>query len=795
MRKLKLLGATLAVVLVVLLILGFVALRGSLPRLDGSVPQAGLSAPVQISRDARGVPTIAAATRADLAFATGFLHAQDRFFEMDLSRRLAAGELSELFGAVALGQDRQARLFRFRSVARAVLAQAAPAQRTLLDAYARGVNAGLAGLSSRPWEYWLLGQRPARWSSEDSILVVYAMWWDLQASGFRRGIVRREVNERLGGPECAGGWKCAMQFLYPPGTPWDAPAGVAPGNAAGEAPVPGPEILNVRAAAGQAGPTRPLSVPVVGSNNWAVGGALTTTGAAIVANDMHLGQRVPTIWYHARLKLSGAESLDLNGVTLPGAPLLVAGSNGHIAWGFTNSYGAWLDVERVDCTGVTPGQMATPAGAVALNAVAEQIKVKGGPTATLDVQSGPLGVLIREDLAAHSCWFGSWLAQRPEATNMNLMLLERAQSVAQALQLAPQVGIPHQNLMVGDSEGHIGWTIFGRIPEDTSAGRARSSGAWTSVADHPAIVDPPLARLWSANARVATDARQLELIGGHLATLGSEYDLGARASQIRDDLLSLNGHITPADMLHVQLDDRALFLGHWQRLALSLLDARDLEEHPQRAQFRRLVASWNARASVDSVGYRLVRAFHERTQQAVWDMLLAGLGIAQDEENYPPSQFESPLWQLVTTQPLHMLARNYSSWPQFLHEQLDATIEELAKRCPELEHCTWGARQPVNIRHPLSRALPVLSGFLDMPTLELPGDHDMPRVQEGAFGASERFAIAPGHEDQAYLTLAGGQSGHPLSPYYRAGFLGWAHGEALPLLPGPALHTLTLTPH
>jgi penicillin amidase len=535
-------------------------------------------------------------------------------------------------------------------------------------------------------------------------------------------------------------------------------------------------------------------VPVVGSNNWAVGGALTTTGAAIVANDMHLGQRVPTIWYHARLKLTGAESLDLNGVTLPGAPLLVAGSNGHIAWGFTNSYGAWLDVERVDCSAVTPGQVTTPTGAVALQVVAEQIKVKGAPTATLDVQSGPLGVLIREDLAAHSCWFGSWLAQRPEATNMNLMLLERAHSVAQALALAPQVGIPHQNLMVGDRDGHIGWTIFGRIPEDTGSTRARSSGAWTGVDDHPRILDPPLARLWSANARVASDPRQLELIGGHLASLGAEYDLGARASQIRDDLLSLNGHITPADMLRVQLDDRALFLGHWQALALAVLDAQNLEGHPQRAQFRRLVASWNARASVDSVGYRLVRSFHERTQQAVWDMVLAGLGVPVDEHNYPPSQFEAPLWQLVSTQPLHMLASNYPDWPQFLREQLDATIADLAERCPELEHCTWGARSPVRIRHPLSSALPGLARFLDMPTLQLPGDQDMPRVQEGDFGASERFAISPGHEDQAYLTLPGGQSGHPLSPYYRAGFLGWAHGEALPLLPGPAQHALTLTP-
>ena len=116
-------------------------------------------------------------------------------------------------------------------------------------AYTRGVNSGLAGLSSRPWEYWLLGQRPAQWRTEDGILVVYAMWWDLQASGLRRGILRREVNERLGGAECADGWKCALRFFYPPGTQWDAPGGVGPGNAPAETAIPGPEVLNVRAGA------------------------------------------------------------------------------------------------------------------------------------------------------------------------------------------------------------------------------------------------------------------------------------------------------------------------------------------------------------------------------------------------------------------------------------------------------------------------------------------------------------------------------------------------------------------
>ena len=348
--------------------------------------------------------------------------------------------------------------------------------------------------------------------------------------------------------------------------------------------------------------------------------------------------------------------------------------------------------------------------------------------------------------------------------------------------------------MLGDREGHIAWTIFGRIPEDTGPERAHGGGPWTTPADHPRIVDPVLGRLWTANGRVATDPRQLQQIGGDLASLGSEYDLGARAAQIRDDLLAISAPATPADMLRIQLDDRALFLTRWRTLLLDLLDAQALHGHPQRAEFRDLIEHWNPKASVDSVGYRLVRAYHDRTQRAVWDMLLSALQLPTDDTSWPPDQFEGPLWQLLASRPLHLLSRDYPDWAEFLRVQLDATIAELAASCPQLARCTWGARNTVHIRHPLSRALPWLASWLDMPTLELPGDHDMPRVQDHAFGASERFAVSPGHEDQGYLHIPGGQSGHPLSPYYRAGFREWVLGEPLPFLPGPAEHALTLAP-
>ena len=776
-----------------------VLLRGSLPQLDGEVASAGLAAPVTINRDRLGVATITAANRTDLAYGTGFAHAQDRFFEMDISRRLAAGELSELVGRLTLEQDTAARLFQFRAVAQEVIRQATPAQRAILEAYARGVNAGLAGLRARPWEYLVLGARPVPWKPEDSILVVHAMWWQLQYLGFHREIMRREVNERLGGALCGPEWKCALSFFYPPRTAWDAPA-VGPAEpATPPLPIPTSDIIDVRGATPAASAAHvATAATALGSNNWAVAGALTSTGAALVANDMHLGQRVPIVWYHARLRMpasSGAAGLDITGVTLPGAPLVVAGSNGHIAWGFTNSYGNWLGVSLVPCSGAGEKQLQTAAGPVELHVQWETIHVHGEADVRLPVRSGPGGVLLEAHPDRQQCWFGSWLAQRPSATNLNLIELERVTSTQAALALAPTIGIPHQNAVVGDRDGHIGWSIFGRIPVDTGPQRSAEDSGWTDRLSQPHLLDPPSGRLWSANARVTSDPQQERAIGADTASLGSEYDLGARAAQIRDGLQALRGAATPADMLRIQLDDRAVFLTRWHDLLLGLLDAQAVQGRPQRAELRRLVASWDGAAATGSIGYRVVRTWRDQVEVAVWDMILDGLHIQADESYGPPTQFEEPLWRLVNDRPLHLLSARYAAWRDLLLAQVDATGVQLSAACTELARCTWGRRNFIRIRHPLSGAFPsILSQALDMPAVELPGDIDMPRVQGQAFGASERFAVSPGHEEQGYFHMPGGQSGQPLSPYYRAGFMEWARGQPLPFLPGPTQHTLTLNP-
>lgn len=820
-----LVAALLLLALLLLSVWGL--LRASLPQLDGTVIAAAGGpdgAAVTLQRDALGVVTVIAATVEDAARGLGFAHAQDRYFQMDLSRRLAAGELAELVGPAALQQDRSARIFGFRALARQVLAAATPAERYAIAAYTRGVNAGLESLASRPWEYWLLAVRPQPWRDEDSVLVIYAMWWQLQYNDLARERGRLEVAARLAELAAARpdgdaqGVQDVLHFIYARGTEWDAPnfATRAAAAASGEPQppaLPSPERLDLRSlpVASQApvasragfsasGATSSLLAELLGvdlqadlhalagSNNWAVGGAFTASGAALIANDMHLGLRVPPVWYHARIRVPGI-GLDLNGVTLPGTMGVVAGSNGHIAWGFTNSYGDWSDIAVVSCD-VARNTYDTDAGPREFLRHAETIRVKGQRDDPLEVRQSALGVLYYADEARRRCLLVRWLAMEPEATNLHMLAFDEAQSVEAAILLAPQVGIPHQNLVVGDERGHIAWSLIGRVPQQQTGPSTAPPFAWRDATSQPHIVDPEAGRLWSANARVV-DGDAERVIGNDEAVIGAGYDLGARAGQIRDDLLALQQPARPLDMLGIQLDDRALFLERWRTLLMGILDEDALRNMPRRGELRRLVEHWDARADADSVGYRLVRAFHLQTERATFEMFVRALGLDPADVPEPP-QFEGALWALVTGQPPHLLARDQASWRAFLLSQVDATLATLRESCVQLDRCAWGGQNRLGIRHPLSTALGPLKRFLDMPALPMPGDHNMPRVQGAAFGASERFAVSPGHENEGYLELPGGQSGHPLSPYFRAGFDAWVRGTPAPFLPGTPAHTLLL---
>jgi penicillin amidase len=326
-------------------------LRGSLAQLDGKHTVPGLHAAITVHRDAHGMASISGGDRFDVAYATGFVHAQDRYFQMDLLRRVAAGELSELFGPKALPTDREHRLHRFRARAVEAYALLPEADRQLLERYAAGVNEGLNALGTRPFEYGLLGQAPRSWSAHDSLLVIWAMYFDLQGAGARRELSRGWLRENST-PE-------QLAFLLPQASRWDAPLDadtvpLAPVPVPAAAPSwwgqPGPRDAALLASAAplpwQMAETLDTMESNIGSNNWAVAGARSATGGAIVSDDMHLGIKLPNTWYRALLQVpdSNGSTRRIVGVTLPGTPFIVVGSNGHVAWGFTNSYGDFLDL-------------------------------------------------------------------------------------------------------------------------------------------------------------------------------------------------------------------------------------------------------------------------------------------------------------------------------------------------------------------------------------------------------------------------------------------------------------------
>lgn len=779
-----------------LLLAALLLLRGSLPLIEGEFELAGLRAPVKVERDAHGRAVITAANLSDLARALGFVHAQDRFFQMDMSRRSAAGELSEVLGRGPLELDRARRMHRLRSLARQRVASLTQDERALLEVYAAGVNAGLNGLHSRPFEYWLLGVRPAAWLPEDLLLVVYTMFFELTDELARRDAMLTAMSAVY--PQEY------FEFLAQDGSPWDAPV---IGSAREPLPVPAPSEYTlpqtigeeVAARAGSAAPRDEIAgPPLPGSNNWALHGSRTASGAALLANDMHLGLRLPNTWYHVRLVIrdpvTGEASLDATGVSLPGTFGVIVGSNGSIAWGFTNSYGDWSDRVLVDVDPDNPDRYRVADGFEAFSEFEETIAIKGADPVKETYRWTRWGPVLGEDHLGrlHAL---KWLAHEPEAVNSKIIEFSAVTGVTEALVLANQVGGPPQNFVVADRKGNIGWTIMGKIPRRSGydprmAASWAAAGVgwqgWLSPEEYPRLVNPPGGQIWTANARV-TDGEWLRLIGD------GGYDLGARAGQIRDSLRALDVASEP-DMLAIQLDDRALFLARWRELLLAVLDDAALSQNASRAELRQLVANWKPRASTDSSGFRLVRAWRAFMLEDVFEALTIEAREADPSQSYFSNQWEGALWALLEAQPEHLLPPQFASWRDWMLHVVDVTTRYFLERYDgPLEQRVWGERNRVRVSHPLSRFVPLIGDWLDMPELPLPGDSNMPRVQSPGFGASQRLSVSPGREEAGYFHMPGGQSGHPLSPFYGVGHAAWAQGDPLPFLPGAAEYVLHLS--
>jgi len=785
---LRVLAGALAVLLLLSSILAgwfYFQLRASRPQLDGNTPLAGLGAAVTVERDALGIPTIRGEARADVFRALGYLHAQDRFFQMDLMRRQAAGELSALVGQPTVAMDRRTRVHGFRARARQALALDTPENQAFVTAYTAGVNAGLAALGGKPFEYVALRSTPEPWLPEDSYLVGYAMALSLQESDGRTERTFAALRNHYG-PEVAA-------FFAPLQTPADA---ALDGSSAPLPPIPSPRLIDLRRrvapAPTVAATTISEDLPVIGSNGFALAGHRTASGAALVANDMHLELGVPNTWYRANLITPGRQ---VTGLTLPGTPGIIVGSNGQVAWGFTYSYADTSDIVLVEPNSISRLLYRQGTENVEFVRHREIINVRGGKPVELEVESTVWGPVVGADDKEQPL-VNRWVMHEPGALNFALLDMSGATTVAEALAVSRHIGTPALNILLADHTGEIAWTIAGHLPQRVGFD-GRFPVAWTygdrrwdgllPAEKKPVVSSPADGVLWNANHR---------MLGGEALTLIGDGGFAApeRAAQIRDGLSPLNT-ATPVDLLAVQLDDRALFLERWQKLLLRTLSPEVTAAHTSRTALRTAVEPWEGRAAVDSASYRLVRAFRQHTANLVFTPIFAPCVRREPLFNWRLFRYEESLWQLLQEQPAHLLNPQFADWEELLVAAADAVLADLAREKLSPDQATWGKRNTASIRHPLGAFLPRwLTGWLDMPADPLPGDINLPRAQSPRFGSSSRMVVAPGREAEGIMHLPGGQSGHPLSPFYRAGHDAWVHGEPTPFLPGATQHTLTLTP-
>ena len=714
--------------------------------------------------------------------ALGYIHAQERFFEMDLARRSAAGELSALLGEATLKIDKEKRQHRLRARMSATWQQVSAQDREWVSVYTAGVNAGLSALAARPWQYFVLRTEPEPWREIDSLLVIGEMYYMLQSRGLEERFTEALLRRQLGDP--------LFDWFKPQGGEWDA---ALDGSVIAPVALPSPAVLKVQKEAPiiqNAETSIDLSSfdTAIGSNNLAVGGKLSSHGGAILADDMHLGLGVPNIWFRAQLTIGeGAASQRIVGVTLPGGPSMVVGSNGDIAWGFTNGYGQWFDWVAVE-----PGtQLAT-----SVKTTREIIAVKGAKAIDLDVRETAFGPILQS--AGKTDYALSWTLYREGAVNARATAMMFAGTIDEAISIAHESGIPHQNVLVADKSGNVAWTIMGRIPANP-AGSRRARGtftaaenlptAWLAAEKYPLVKNPPDGRLWTANSR------QLGGDGGDIIGDGG-FDLGARAAQIRDRLRE-QGSFDEQKLYAIQLDRESRFLKRWATLALTTAAAKANDK--TRAVATQLTA-WNGRADIDQTGHRIARAFRQQVLDQLWkSWLAAALGtrpgaLTVAKAGGPDGRFEYSAWTAITSRAEHLLPQPFTSWDDFLAAQLASVHDELLKQNTTLAEATWGKRNESNFRHPFTRAMPFLSRWLDMPKAPQAGDNHMPMVASPTFGASQRMVVSPGREEHGIFVMPGGQSGHPLSPFYGSGHSDWLGGKPGSLLAGQAIHTLWFVP-
>ncbi len=756
----------------------------SLPQLSGEIRLAGLEAEVTVTRDALGIPLIEASSERDAAMALGFVHAQDRLWQMEMSRRIGAGRLAEVVGEQGVGTDRFMRTLGLYRAAEAALPHLSEEAIAWLEAYAAGVNALIQDRSRPlPPEFLLLRHRPEPWVPADSLVLVKTMALSLIES-WQRELTRATVLADLPAEAMADLWPQARADAVTTISGYDVALGRA--STASVA-----ELAAVRAIGDHAQEllaALPLDqAPGQGSNSWAVAGAHTASGAALLANDPHLNLGTPAPWYLASIRTPGGL---VQGATLPSLPVVVIGRNEAIAWGFTNTGGDTDDlfIERLDP--VRPDHYLAPEGALPFVTREEVIRVRGGEPVTHVVRATRNGPVLSDILprAAEVAGAGHllamrWTALEPEDRTIEAgMALARATGwddfeAAMALFFAPT-----QNAIYADAEGGIGMALAGRLPVRRSGDGSLPQPGWTGRHDWLGLLPPsanPRGRtpetgyLLNANNRLVGDAfphlvtrdwsddlraRRIDEVMGAAVAAGEILDVEAmrrlqhdRRSTLARDFLPLLAKVEPAD-------DEA-------RAILDTMAAWDGESGPDRPEpliFQAWYRAFVRQVLEDELGERFA-AFEGIRSEAMRHIVEA-----------------APVWCDDTR-----VADVVQTCPEMAGRAFASALDGLKlSEGSDWRAWRWGEASRVHMAHRPLDAVAVLRRFF---SLNSAGGGDAGTVAVARYlpqspyttvmAASLRIVADLGEPSTLHAILPAGQSGHPLSPHFQDQTPAWRDGR------------------
>jgi penicillin amidase len=768
---------------------GYSVAHSALPQLDGQLQVSGLSAPVTVTRDSHGVPTIDAASLPDLFFAQGFVTAQDRLWQMDVMRSFGSGELSEILGPDTLKHDREQRLLGLRAAAKKAFETASPRDRSFFEAYARGVNAYISAQAGHlPIEFRILHYAPKPWLAEDSLVIANQMVKDLNYHYFYDALNREKILAKLG-PELTAdlyvnrSWHdrpptVMREDLQQPDTNNDDSDedddDDSPDNSVTRKTVPvAPPAVSPNVLPDE-------GLPVNGSNDWVVSGAHTVTGKPLLSDDMHLGHTMPSLWYEAHLR-SGA--LDVAGVTLPGVPFVIVGHNQRIAWGFTNVGPTVTDVYIENFN--AQGAYQTPSGWVQPEHRMEVIHVKGHADVNVDVKITRHGPVITELVPGETRPLAlRWTLY--DVLHIPLFDIDLAQNWDEFRKAFSQFDAPGQNVVYADVDGNIGYQATGKVPIRAAGdGSLPVSGAdnaheWTSYIPFdklPSIYNPPSGIIGTANGRIAPD--------NYPYSISMEWEAPWRQERIYH-VLESGRQFSPADMLALQTDihsEAELFAA--ERFVYAVDHAA--KASPRAKQAADLMRSWDGRMEGSSAAPTIADNSIVELRRLLLEPKL-GSAPADPAKDDATLSWNTYSWEMRSVwmenillhHPKRWLPEKYPNYEELLTAAVDAAVN-LPDAPKDLASWRWGAFNAVDIEHPILGRIPLLRRWSGPGVQEQSGSRYTVKAVSRHHGPSERFTANLADLDQSTLNIVTGQGGNFLSPYYMDQWKAWYEGATFTL--------------